>query len=332
MDERRACMSRTLPPLHALRVFEAASRHLSFTRASAELNLTQGAVSRQVRRLEEFIGRPLFTRLTRRIELTDAGQALLEASQQAFDDLERTLSDLRSARRRHRITLGVLPTIGSLWLMPRLVAFAQLHPDIDIRLVSSTEPAGVGNGELDLAVRCGAIPGKLYDRLQPRAALLPTRNSLGVRFAPLFEDRLMPVLSRALAARIGPMADAACLSRHRLIHTDSRPHAWPDWLAAQGIAWRGRADDIGFGHFFMALQAARESRGIALLPTAVLACTEPSNELVCPLPAVIASAADYCLLMPDGCENSAIQRCARWLIEEATRLREKIGQYAAKPG
>ncbi len=321
---------RILPPLNALRGFEAAARHLSFTRAAAELNLTQGAVSRQVRELEAFLGTPLFRRMTRRIELTADGQEYFLVVRDTFAELERaSLRRRRAASMRH-LTLSVLPTIASMWLMPRLHLFTQSHRDIEVRIISSIEPADLLAHESDVAIRVGRLPARDYPRRAARIELEMTRDWAGVHADELFPDTLVPVCRPALVEADG---DAARVLLNPLIHTTTRRHAWPDWLKAHGFPRLDPyANSLEFGHFFMSLEAARKGRGLAIIPDIILSNYEHRAELSRPLPP-LGSAGEYQLLIHESrFEEPHVQAFRRWIVEEARRVRESLaGPPAADP-
>lgn len=318
-------MNRRLPPLHTLRVFEAAGRQLSFTQAAAELHLTQGAVSRQIRSLEESIGKPLFLRMTRRVVLTDEGRELLGVVQRALNDVGRAIERLQADTRHRVLTLSILPTLASQWLMPRLASFTHAYSGVEVRIITSIDPAAVATGTVDLAVACGALPGKRYERRQPRVDLVMTDDWRGVHADYMFPDALVPVLSRRLASQIAPIRVAADLRRHRLLHNASRAHAWPDWLSAHGVDWRRAREDLDFGHFFMALQAAREAKGIAIVPSVLLATCDFRDELVAPFAADLPSAAEYYLLSrADADQDAPLRVFRKWLMAQAAELADLL--------
>ncbi len=318
-------MKRKLPPLHALRVFEAAGRHLSFTHAASELHLTQGAVSRQVRLLEEYCGKDLFVRMTRKVELTQDGRTLMQSAERAFTDIEQGLERLNVETQHKTLTLAILPTLASFWLMPRLSNFSQAHKGIDVRIFTSIEPAPFSRGTIDIAIACGPLPGKRYQRLQPRVDLEMTDDWKGVHAHELFPDKLVPVLSKRLAAQIGPLNNIADLRKHRLIHTVTRAKAWPDWLRAHHVDWHSSPDDIDFGHFFMTLQAAQEDRGIAIVPTVLLTQYVGRADLVVPFAPTVASAAEYYLLTNEKSEEDThVQLFRQWLIAEAQQIAQAL--------
>ena len=318
-------MQRKLPPLHALRVFEAAARHLSFTSAAAELHLTQGAVSRQVRLLEDFVRKPLFIRLTRQVALTPEGVKLLGVAQNAFTAIEQSIEGFHDAKQRRVISLSILPTLASLWLMPRLAAFTQAYKEAEVRLITSIEPAALSPGVIDIAIGCGALPGKRYDKLQPRVDLQLVKDWTNVHAQELFPDRLVPVLSKTYASQLPHLDRIADLRRYRLIHIATRQHAWPDWLRSQGVPWKESREDLAFGHFFMAMQAAKEGKGIAIVPTILLANYEGRDSMVTPFAPSIASAGEYYLLTRKETEEELhIRRFRMWLLAQASEIADRI--------
>ena len=318
-------MLRRLPPLHALRVFEAAARHLSFTNAAFELHLTQGAVSRQVRLLEDFVRKPLFIRLTRQVALTSEGLKLLGVAQNAFSAVEQSIDGFNATGQRRVITLSILPTLAHLWLMPRLAAFTQAYKEAEVRLITTIEPAALSPGVVDVAIGCGALPGKRYEKLQPRVDLQLVKDWTNVHAQELFQDRLVPVLSKAYASQLIHISRVQDLRRHRLIHCATRQHAWQDWFRSQGVPWTQSPEDLAFGHFFMAMQAAKDGKGIAIVPTILLASYEGRNNMVTPFEPAIASAAEYYLLTRRETEEEPhIRRFRIWLLAQASEMSDRI--------
>lgn len=312
-------MNYRLPPLLALRAFEASTRHLSFTKAGEELHLTQGAISRQIRLLESFLGLKLFVRLTRKIEMTPAGLEYYRSVQEALDII--SAATRRAVRDTHRvITLDVLPTLATCWLMPRLAQFTEAYRDIEVRLISSIDPVNLHSEEVDVAIRVGRIPGQRHDRQAPRIDLDMTEHWNGVYVEQLFQDILVPVVSPRLVESVGPINSPEDLLRYRLINTASRRHAWSDWLAVYGLRVPVDSNPLDFGHFFMTLQAARDAKGVAIVPQVLLENYEGRDELIAPLPGEVPSAGAYYLLMHEGArEDQAIRQLCDWLMQEASR-------------
>jgi LysR family glycine cleavage system transcriptional activator len=312
-------MKRSLPPLPALRAFEAAARHLSFTHAAEELSVTQSAISRQVRALEDYLQRKLFLRLTRKVELTEEGQAYFQAIRLAFDRIEEATASTIGRRARTVLTIAVLPTLASLWLMPRLSSFWRANRDIEIRTIVSTEPVDFAAQRIDMALKVGRLPGKRYGGRRPPMDGDMVRDWRGVRADRLFPDVLVPVCSRAWLASAPPLKRLQDLARHRLIHTAIRRHAWRDWLAAQDVQLEQGVDDLDCGQYFMSLQAAQAGEGVALVPSVLLDSFDPERELVRPFDATLASAGDYCLLTPAArYEVRAVRLFREWILEQAS--------------
>lgn len=316
--------ARRLPPLNALRGFEAAARHLSFTRAAQELHLTQGAVSRQVKELEAYLGHPLFHRLTRRIELTPEGEQFFKAIETALAGIEHAAGHARHRTPMTTLTISALPTLASTWLMPRLHRFTSRSPDVDVRVLTSIEPANLLATDADVAIRVGKLPGRHYNRRQPRIELTMVESWDGVSADELFPDRLVPVCAPGLLADEPWSVEE--IAHAPLIHTTTRRHAWPDWLRWHGTRPRRAPDPhLQFGHFFIALDAARAGRGIALVPDILLTDDPQEKGLIVAHASTITSAGAYYLLAHDTrLAKPAIQAFRTWLLDEATRASEPL--------
>ena len=210
-------MATRLPPLNALRTFEAAARHLSFTKAAEELFVTQAAVSHQIRALEEHLGAPLFRRMNRALMLTDQGQVLLPAVRDAFDRLRagvRRVEDLSSGG---ALTISTTPSFAASWLAGRLVRFQVLHPEIELQLGATSRPVDFAREGIDCGIRYGAgdWPGLVSQRL--------------------FETALLPVCSPSLLDGAHPLRQPADLAQHTLLHALDGIDDWRLWLRAAGV-------------------------------------------------------------------------------------------------
>ena len=312
-----------MPPLGNLRGFEAAARHMSFRDAADELQLTQGAISRQIKTLELDLGTPLFVRETRQVHLTNAGERLFPAVREALDIVERAIAQLEERPRRRTLVLSAPPTLTSMWIMPRLNEFIERHSQIDVRIVASLDPADVSEDHIDIAVRVGQLPGSQGSaQVRPRIEHTMVTNWTGVRADELFPDVLVPVCAPSLIAghRIRHAKD---LLRYPLIHTSTRQFAWMDWLSGYGITKIPDSDrNLEFGHFFMSIEAALRGQGIALVPRVVLSLYKDAARLCCPIEAILPSAGSYYLLVRDA--KLAMPEAAmlhRWLLSEASALR-----------
>ena len=316
-------MSRRLPPLLATRYFEAAARHLSFTRAAEELCVTQGAISLQIRKLEDFLGVSLFLRTARRIELTPAGQQFYEACHGLLDGLEKAVHDLSAPLHQCTLIVSTIPTIGMLWLMPRLASFTSRHPDIEVRVVSDIRPADMQSDTLDVALRVGRLPGHRYPPHFPTVDLVMLENWTDVEADFMFHDTMVPVASKAWYAGQRPIETVADFATAPLVHTASRPNAWPEWLRAYGVDYRPDGSQPDFGHFYIALGAAHDRKGIALIPDVLLQGYPGRHDLVVILPEgvkPVRSAGDYYLLTRTSSpKRSAIQKFREWVLAEGAK-------------
>lgn len=315
-------MRRALPSMIALSAFEAAGRLTSFSAAAAELHVTQGAISRQIRGLEEYLDTPLFVRLTRRVELTQAGRMYLREIQSALDHVERATVKFKTQQSQHSIlTISVLPSIASFWLMPRLISFTQQYPHIETRVLTSIRAVDLHSNEADVAIRVGPFPGKNYEPSQPRIDLDMVKNWRGIHAERLFDDVLVPILSPKLVDPAHPLNTAQDLLHYPLIHTASRARAWEDWLGIYGLAEPSLNDKIEYGHFFMAIEAARKAQGVALVPSILLSDFNPS-ELITPFHSNTPSAGAYYLLMlKDRARDAQCAAFCSWMQEQATEAR-----------
>ncbi len=316
-------MRRQLPPLLALRVFEATGRHLSFSRAALELHVTQGAVSRQIKILETYLRAPLFRRLTRKIELTEFGARYLTAVSAALDAIEQATQAATTSKTT--LTVSIAHTTASTWLMPRLASFIEAHNDIHVNVVTSMEPVDFETEDIDVAIRLGRLPGKRYRPEQPqipREMVVIWKNVIAEY---LWDELLTPVCSKSLLASGPPLAKPEDLRNHTLIHVTPRPTAWSDWFRASGVpVIKGRAT-LEFGHFITALEAARHKRGVAIAPTLFLDQLEWRDDLVCPLPSSVKSAGEYYFLCRErDADTRKIRLFRKWL------LRQQMAKPASK--
>jgi LysR family glycine cleavage system transcriptional activator len=291
---------RRLPPLNALRAFEAAARHLSFTKAADELSVTQTAISHQVRLLEEHLQVRLFRRLTRRIELTAEGRLLLPGLSEGFDRLAEAVASVEQRGEERCLTVSVTPSFGSKWLVGRLPRFWRSHADIDLRLHHSMDLVQFGRDEVDMAVRYGSghWPGLAADYL-------------------LSVD-LVPVCSPALLEKGPRLETPADLAQHVLLHEEDYEE-WAQWLTIAGVedveVRRGPVLDDGW----VMLQLAIDGAGVALGSHALVADDLAAGRLVSPFDFRLSTDAAYYVVYPQGALNDAKARAFRdWLLQEAS--------------
>jgi LysR family glycine cleavage system transcriptional activator len=291
-----------LPSLNGLRAFEAAARHLSFTRAAAELNVTQTAISHQIRRLEEQLGLRLFVRRQRNLLLTREAQQYLPAVRAAFTDLRLATDRLLRADGKMVLTVSCLPSLAAKWLVPRLAGFQAGHPDIEVRIATSTNLADFRREEADLAIRYG------------------NGRWPGLRADWLMAEDVFPVCSPALLAGDRPLGQPQDLVHHRLLHVNLYPDEWRLWLTAAGLpsefaAGPGLTFDLGL----MALQAAIDGLGVALGRTPFVEADIAAGRLAAPFNLVLPSKAGFYVVMPERtADTPKIAQFRDWLIASAS--------------
>ena len=293
---------RTLPPLNAVRAFEAAARHGSFKDAASELGVTHGAISQQVRILEQWLGAPaLFRRSTRRVVLTESGAALLAEVGPALDRIAaaaRHHIERRGASPAMMLRVNALATFSLRWLLPRMTLFRAAHPDIEVRLTTSNDPVDALAEPFDVVIRGG--PDTFH----------------GFVARPLLSERRLPVCAPALLAD-RPLIDVADLARHTLLHVTSMPRLWRDWLSEAGDGELEPAGSLTFDHFYLTIQAALDGLGVAMGPTALVADDLAAGRLVAPFPDVSLPARSYFAYLPEAqqADPSSVKFCD-WLAQQ----------------
>ncbi len=311
-------MRRNLPPLVALRAFESAARHASFTRAAEELFVTPGAISRQVKALEEFLSQPLFERHTRRVALTDFGRFYFGSVTSGLNEIER--ATLRTLAARGMLKVSIIPSTANLWLMPRLSSFTETYSDIEVDVRTSVRPADFETDDIDVAIRVGQCPGESMKSDSPRIPHKMVTRWDGVIAQKLCDEVMIAVCSRELADRGDGIRTLTDLRRHTLIHVAQRKNTWGDWLRAVGQPDLRGAGDLEFGHYFMALQAARNGRGVALASTLHVDNFDGKNQLIRLFGLSVKSAGGYYLLYREReVESLKIRLFSDWLKAEVTR-------------
>ena len=306
-------MARRLPPLNALRAFESAGRHLSFTKAAAELNVTPAAVSHQVKALEELLEVPLFRRLTRALRLTDAGQAALPTISQGLDKLAQGVEQMRAHCERGVLTVSVSPSFGAMWLVPRLELFRSRHPDIEIRIDGTDRLVDLARDDADVALRYG--PG----------------GYKGVRIDRLFSPINTPVCSPALLSGARPLRRPEDLRHHTLLHIEWKEAepSWRMWLLAAGLQGIDPTRGPRFSMETMAVQAALDGQGVALTDDILVADHLTAGRLVRPFDPSLSTPLTfsyYLLSAEDGAEPPKVAAFRDWLLEEARAARPEASE------
>jgi LysR family transcriptional regulator, glycine cleavage system transcriptional activator len=300
-----------LPSLNGLRPFEASARLMSFTQAAAELNVTQTAISHQIRRLEEQLGVKLFIRQNRGLVLTREAESYLPAVRSAFDDLRLATDRLRRSERDARLTVSTTASLATKWLVSRVAAFQDAHPGLEVRITTSPYLVDFRREEVDIAVRYGR------------------GNWAGLRAHWLMAERLFPVCAPALLNGTRKLRRPEDLAHHILLHTTSFGDDWRLWLTAAGLpqsiaARRGLTFDQGF----MAIQAAVEGLGVALGRGHLVEADIAAGRLVAPFDVELPQDAGYYVVTPEATADAPnIALFRNWLVASATP-----GALAPPPG
>jgi len=294
-----------VPPLELLLAFEAAARHLSFTKAGEELFLTQSAVSRQIQALEASLGSKLFERRTRALLLTEAGQRFFQVTQGVLGELDEATQKLRGATAARTVTVTTTPGFASLWLIPRLNAYLQANPGVDVRISASYESASLEREGIDLAIRYA-----------------PDADMEGQR--PVFEESVIPVCSPALAADPArPLREPADLRAHVLLHSDDAKYSWMEWnlwLHAHGLRDLQPAGSLQFNQYDQLVQAAVNGQGVALGRLPLLRRMLRDKQLVTPFKKSVVSSRGYFLVRSARAAGKReVKDFEAWLLEEAKK-------------
>ena len=288
-----------MPPLHALRAFEAAARLESFSRAADELHVTHGAVSHQVRALEEFLGAVLFARNGRRVLLTVAGREFAERVRAALREIADAANSLRKPERANRLTVSVLPSFAARWLIPRLGRFMAAHPEITVNVQATSGLADFERDDVDFAIRSG-------DGNWPR-----------VEAEKFMDDEYFPVASPGFNRGRLP-AKPADLSHLRLLTGEDEP--WTPWFQAAGLRMPEPQGPL-FSHSSMVAQAAVDGRGIGLVRRSIAEVDLAAGTLVRLFDIAIPAPGSYYLVRPKGPPSPKVLAFRAWLLAEKKRKR-----------
>ncbi len=291
-------MARRLPPLNALRAFEAAAARTSFSQAAEDLNVTQAAVSHQVKALEDWFGFPLFRREARAVRLTPEGAQLFEAARDALDAIADTAQRLRADDGSAPLTITVLHSFAATWLVPRLRRFRDRHPEIDVRITTSETLVDLARSDIDIAIRYGMgdWPGLHVERL-------------------MAEDRF-PVCSPALAVGPPRLERLEDLRGQTLIH-DEDFFGWPEWLAAAGVDGVDVARGPVYSNSNLAVDAAINGDGILLARSVLVTDALAGGRLVKPFDVSQPARMAYYLACTEAALNRPRVAAFRgWLLDE----------------
>ena len=294
-------MARRLPPLNALVVFEAAARHLSFTRAAEELHVTQAAVSHQIKALEDHLGLALFHRLGRGqgLILTEAGRTYLPRITAALESIRLATDVLAQVRRKRVLNIVALDSFGAMWLLPRLGRFTRQHADVDVRITAAdVESDALARNLADVEIRYGVGQWPQFEV---------------TRF---LTESIFPVCSPALMAGPEPLQEPADLRHHTLLH-DVMTTSWRDWLTAAGVVGIDAERGPGFNHSNLVIQAAQMGEGVALGRSALVVDALKSGALIKPFAlALPAPYAYFVVTTKAGVDDPLVVACREWLVSE----------------
>jgi len=296
-------MARNLPPLNALRAFEAAARHLSFTKAARELHVTQAAVSHQIKGLEEYLGVPLFHRHRKAVLLTEAGQLCLPGLRDGFDRLAAAVDSIRNLDNANVLTVTTPPSFAAKWLVPHLDQFRTAHPDFEVRIDASTNLVDFERENVDVAIRYGS------------------GSYPGLESELLFGIEVFPVCSPRLCKGRHGLRTPADLKWHTLLHTEWRARGeepdWRMWLLAAGVPDVDWTRGPQFNDVTVAIQAAIEGQGVALGRGALVAADLKAGRLVRPFRLSVAGRFRYYLVYPAAAlKRPKVAAFRDWLLQE----------------
>lgn len=307
-------MPQPLPPLNALRAFEAIARHLSFAKAAEELHVTPAALSHQIRALEDQLGLELFHRRTRAIELTEAGRLIYPGLQSGFESVRNAIGQLDRTREGNVLVISATPGLVAKWLMPRLWRFLHAHPDIDARVSATLKVADFATEGVDVAIR------------------LSKDIASGLHAEKLSDDFMLPLCAPRLVEQ--GLRSVADLPRFPLIHYEfltsmHAPPIWADWFAVAGVqgdATRGLKVNVA-DH---ALDAAVSGAGVSLSHKLIASDDVHAGRLVCPFGPELPLASAYYFVCPRGHETRPKVRAFRdWLFAEMAETKGKWAAMAA---
>lgn len=299
-------MSKRLPPLNALRVFDAAARHLSFTKAAEELFVTQAAVSHQIKSLEDFLGLKLFRRRNRSLLLTEEGQSYYLDIKEIFSAINDATRKLQARSAKGALTVSLLPSFAIQWLVPRLSSFNMAYPGIDVRIQAVDRDEEKLADDVDVAI--------FYGR----------GNWPGLRVEKLYAEYLLPVCSPMLLTGDNPLKTTADLAHFTLLHDASR-RDWQSYIRQLGLQHINVQQGPIFSHSAMVLQAAIHGQGVALANNVMAQSEIEAGRLVCPFNDVLVSKNAFYLVCHDSqAELGKIAAFRQWILEKAANEQEKF--------
>jgi LysR family transcriptional regulator, glycine cleavage system transcriptional activator len=300
-------MARRLPSLNAVRAFEAVARNTSFTGAAKELSVSQGAVSRHVAGLEQWVGVRLFQRVHRGVELTPQGSAFFRIVKNALDQIESGSHQLKRSAEHQPLRLKLPPTFALRWLVPRLARFHALHPKVDVQITTSHEPADFDREDVDVSI---------YSWPEP---------PMGPGYLRLFGEVLLVVCAPGLVESRGPLSSPHDLASHVLLCSMHRPFDWPVWLAAAQVTRIDGNGGLKFENAALACQAAIDELGVMVTQYAFVEDDLRTGRLIAPLPVRVRTRGAYCLAFPPNRPKPArVQAFEDWIMKEAAEVESRF--------
>jgi LysR family glycine cleavage system transcriptional activator len=298
-------MPRRLPPLNAMRAFEAVARNGSVTAAARELSVTQGAVSRHVATLEQWLGAKLLTRTPRGVEITARGLPYFRTLRRALDQIDSATRRLRKNREENLLRLKLPPTFAIRWLVPRLARFHALHPQFAVQITTSHETADFEREEVDAYIHSEREPPS------------------GAGIKRLFGETLLPVCSPGLLKRGPPLRRPRDLAKHVLLCSLNRPHDWPAWLAAAKAPNIDGNEGVKFENAALAYQAAIDELGVMIAQRALVEDHLRSGRLIAPIAlAVPTPGAYYLAYSTSRARPPRLAAFEAWIVGEARKVEE----------
>ncbi|MCC4262876.1 transcriptional regulator GcvA [Oceanimonas baumannii] len=292
-----------LPPMNSLIVFEAAARHLSFTLAANELSVTQGAISRQIRQLEEYLGKDLFVRANRNISLTPTGMQYYQTIYRALLDVASATGEIKKWQGEQQITVATTNAMAALWLLPKVAVFQQQHGEVDLRILASDQVTDFRRLDCDIAL--------FYCRLPPAE----------MQVTELFPEEVFPVCSPAYLERNNNGASPEELFSRTLLYLDESQRdwlSWQEWFEQVGWSPITPRNRININNYPMLIQAALNGQGIALAWGSLVDEYLESGALVRPVDTVLRTPASFCMLEPlnRGVVPNSVKTFRSWLLEQ----------------
>jgi LysR family glycine cleavage system transcriptional activator len=300
-------MAQPLPPLKAMRYFEVSARHLSFTKAADELNVTHSAISHQIKALEDWLGVPLFRRQNRSLQLTEAGHAYLPALKDAFERLAEASRRIRSREQGGPLVVSTMPSFAAKWLVPRLKSFRAAHPEIDVRISADDRIVDFEREDVDLAIRYGR------------------GGWAGLRVDRLVSDVMVPVCSPRLRDGPPPLRKPADLLNYDLLQDhDWRDDYWLRWLTVAGLPEARLRRALSFNYTDLMIRAAIDGLGVALCPAALVADDVAAGRLVRPFEVHLRTESGYYLVTPLArATRPKIVAFRSWMLAEIAAMGEE---------